>query len=204
MRQKGPCSQSLYVHKLTGYRFEQHGWSHIKFEALNAYTKTLPQFAIRDTLRKAWDAIIRYYEKGPTLYQTADSGAQETEESQANIESAVQQAASSNEPTSASLGSDLASFDDIFPSADPWLTLPTGAEGGERVDISGNSFEPTVEDIIASADAWLFLRSADGNTTGPMAASAGPYGHAESPSVVSGSNPTFATLGQSVVAASEA
>lgn len=164
----------------------------------------MPQFAIRDALRKAWDAIIRYYEEGPTLYQTANSGAQETEESQANIESAVQQAASSDEPTSASLGSDLASFDDIFPSADPWLTLPTDAGSGDRADISGNFLEPTVEDIIASADAWLFLCSVDGNTTGSMAASAGPYSHSESPAVVSGSNPTSATLGQSVVAASEA
>lgn len=154
-------------------RFELHKWSHIKIEALNAYTETLPQFAIRDTLHKAWVAILHYYEGNTAFRQTADSSPQETEESEANLGSAVQQATtSSNDPISAALGLDPASFENIFASADPWLFLPMDPGGGNKSNATCNSFEPSfpADDIIASTDRWLFLRGADENTTGPITA----------------------------------
>lgn len=147
-------------------------------EALNAYTETLPQFTIRNTLHDAWVAILNYYEGNTTLRQTENPNPQGAEKSQVNIESAVQQASTSlDPPTSASLGLDLTSFEDISALADPWLFFPTGPGGGDRAHVTGNSFEPTpswsVDDRIASADPWLF-RGADRNTTGPIPASAGP------------------------------
>ncbi|KAE8130870.1 hypothetical protein BDV38DRAFT_266025 [Aspergillus pseudotamarii] len=198
----------LSLTHIAAKRFELHKWSHIKIEALNAYTETLPQFAIRDTLHKAWIAILNYYEGGTTLSQTVNPNPQGTDEPRANLQSVT--STSSDAPTGTSLGLELTSFEDISASADPWLFLPTEPSSRSRADVTDNSFEPTlsVDDIIASADPWLFLRRADESTTGPAlaSASAGPRNigltytndHTGYPPAASGSstlnNSTLATL----------
>nr|XP_001393299.2 hypothetical protein ANI_1_2598074 [Aspergillus niger CBS 513.88] len=191
-------------------RFELHRWTPSKIEALNAYTETLPQFAIRDTLHKAWTKILDHYEGKPTLHQTANPS------SPVSVESAMQQTSLlSNDPVSTSVGLNLAPFEDIFASANPWLFLRTDTGGGESAN-DNSERTLSVDDIIASAEPWVLLHGADGNVTGPTLASApaGPQNlgtthtdnHDDYPCVSSGSSTskTYAALEQSIEAASEA
>ncbi|PYH41001.1 uncharacterized protein BP01DRAFT_377375 [Aspergillus saccharolyticus JOP 1030-1] len=195
-------------------RFEFHKWTYIKIEALNAYTETLPQFAIRETLQKAWVAILNYYEGNTALHQAARPSPRETEEPQVNIDSAQ----SSDYRNSPSLGFDLAFMEDVFASDEPYLYLPKRPVEADRVGVTGDCFRPTmsIDDIIASCNPWFSLHGAGGSTNGPLLTSAGTQnigstytnGHIEYQSALSESgtstNPTNATLGLSIEATSEA
>jgi hypothetical protein len=164
--QKGFLNLSLLFYQLTGYRFEHRKWSHLEVEALNAYITTLPQFAIRETLRKAWVAILDYYQgnrnETATLQQTAEHSPQGTGISQVHVELAVQQELTSSDERSLS---DTPATSDQQPM--PSLHEQSVRQAGQSTAgcFPSHSLGPN-DEVQTSTDPWFYFPPDPGGPRG--------------------------------------